>query len=101
MEHPEIYQELEELYEKEKYYIMYEKQNQLDQMKVENNQQENVEISKAAMEKLQNNKTDEIRQDKVDEMRKKIANGEFQINANKIADKLLQQYKTTEALKHT
>ena len=26
MEHPEIYQELEELYEKEKYYIMYEKQ---------------------------------------------------------------------------
>lgn len=27
-----------------------EKQNQLDQMKVENNQQENVEISKAAME---------------------------------------------------
>lgn len=75
-----------------------EKQNQLDQMKVENNQQENVEISKAAMEKLQNNKTDEIRQDKVDEMRKKIANGEFQVNANKIADKLLQQYKTTESL---
>ena len=30
MEHPEIYQELEELYEKEKYYIMYEKQNQLE-----------------------------------------------------------------------
>ena len=27
MEHPEIYQELEELYEKEKYYIMYEKQS--------------------------------------------------------------------------
>ena len=30
MEHPEIYRELEELYEKEKYYIMYEKQNQLE-----------------------------------------------------------------------
>ena len=30
MEHPEIYQELEELYEKEKYYIMYEKQFQLE-----------------------------------------------------------------------
>ena len=30
MEHPEIYQELEELYEKEKYYIMYEKQIQLE-----------------------------------------------------------------------
>ena len=30
MEHPEIYQELEELYEKEKYHIMYEKQNQLE-----------------------------------------------------------------------
>ena len=30
MEHPEIYQELEELYEKEKCYIMYEKQNQLE-----------------------------------------------------------------------
>ena len=30
MEHAEIYQELEELYEKEKYYIMYEKQNQLE-----------------------------------------------------------------------
>ena len=30
MEHPEIYQELEELYEKEKYYIMYEKQSQLE-----------------------------------------------------------------------
>ena len=30
MEHSEIYQELEELYEKEKYYIMYEKQNQLE-----------------------------------------------------------------------
>ena len=30
MEHPEIYQELEELYEKEKYYIMYEKQTQLE-----------------------------------------------------------------------
>ena len=29
MEHPEIYQELEELYEKEKYYIMYERQIQL------------------------------------------------------------------------
>ena len=33
MEHPEIYQELEELYEKEKYYIMYEKQNQLENSK--------------------------------------------------------------------
>ena len=30
MEHPEIYQELEELYEKEHYYIMYEKQAQLE-----------------------------------------------------------------------
>ena len=30
MEHPEIYQELEELYEKEKYYIMYKKQSQLE-----------------------------------------------------------------------
>ena len=30
MEHPEIYQELEELYEKEKYHIMYEKQIQLE-----------------------------------------------------------------------
>ena len=30
MEHPEIYQELEELYEKEKYHIMYEKQFQLE-----------------------------------------------------------------------
>ena len=30
MEHPEIYQELEELYEKEKYHIMYEKQAQLE-----------------------------------------------------------------------
>ena len=30
MEHPEIYNQLEELYEKEKYYIMYEKQNQLE-----------------------------------------------------------------------
>ena len=30
MEHPEIYQELEELYEKEHYHIMYEKQNQLE-----------------------------------------------------------------------
>ena len=30
MEHPEIYQELEELYKKEKYYIMYEKQYQLE-----------------------------------------------------------------------
>ena len=30
MEHPEIYQKLEELYEKEKHYIMYEKQNQLE-----------------------------------------------------------------------
>ena len=30
MEHPEIYQELEELYEKEKYYIMYERQTQLE-----------------------------------------------------------------------
>ena len=30
MEHPEIYQELEELYEKEKYYIMNEKQSQLE-----------------------------------------------------------------------
>ena len=30
MEHPEIYQELEELYEKEKYYIMYEKKFQLE-----------------------------------------------------------------------
>lgn len=30
MEHLEIYQELEELYEKEKYYIMYEKQNKLE-----------------------------------------------------------------------
>ena len=29
MEHPEIYQKLEELYEKEKYYIMYERQIQL------------------------------------------------------------------------
>ena len=30
MEHPEIYNQLEELYEKEHYYIMYEKQNQLE-----------------------------------------------------------------------
>ena len=30
MEHPEIYQELEELYEKEHYYIMYERQIQLE-----------------------------------------------------------------------
>ena len=30
MEHPKIYQELKELYEKEKYYIMYEKQNKLE-----------------------------------------------------------------------
>ena len=30
MEHPEIYQELEELYEKEKYHIMYEKQSKLE-----------------------------------------------------------------------
>ena len=30
MEHPEIYQELEELHEKEKYHIMYEKQIQLE-----------------------------------------------------------------------
>lgn len=30
MEHPEIYQKIEELYEKEKYYIMHEKQNQLE-----------------------------------------------------------------------
>ena len=30
MEHPEIYRELEELYEKEKYYIMYERQTQLE-----------------------------------------------------------------------
>ena len=30
MEHPEIYQKLEELYEKEKYYIIHEKQNQLE-----------------------------------------------------------------------
>ena len=30
MEHPEIYQKLEELYEKEKRYIMHEKQNQLE-----------------------------------------------------------------------
>ena len=30
MEHPEIYRELEELYEKEKYHIMYEKQAQLE-----------------------------------------------------------------------
>lgn len=75
-----------------------EKQNKQEQTKVETNQQENVKISKEAMDKLQNQKSDEIRQDKVDEMRKKIANGEFQVNANKIADKLLQQYKTTEAL---
>ena len=30
MEHPEIYQKLEELYEKEKHYIMYERQAQLE-----------------------------------------------------------------------
>ncbi len=30
MEHPEIYRELEELYEKEHYYIMYERQIQLE-----------------------------------------------------------------------
>ena len=30
MEHSEIYQELEELYEKEKYYIMHERQIQLE-----------------------------------------------------------------------
>ncbi len=30
MEHPEIYNQLEELYEKEKYHIIYEKQNQLE-----------------------------------------------------------------------
>ena len=30
MEHPEIYNQLEELYEKEKHYIMYERQIQLE-----------------------------------------------------------------------
>ena len=30
MEHPEIYNQLKELYEKEKYYIMHEKQTHLE-----------------------------------------------------------------------
>lgn len=71
--------------------------------KVESNRQqvdkqETVTISKEAMEKIKNHKDDTIRQDKVDELKKKIANGDYQVNANKVADKLLQQYQKTSLL---
>lgn len=62
------------------------------------NKQETVTISKEAMEKVKNQHHEEIRQDKVEELKKKIANGDYQVNASKVADKLLQQYQKTSLL---
>lgn len=74
------------------------KEQTQEKTNVENNQQEKVTISKAAMDKLQNQEQSHIRQDKVEELKKKIASDEFQVNSSKVADKLLQQYKKTSLL---
>lgn len=74
------------------------KEQKQEKNNVESNQQEKVTISKAAMDKLQNQENSQIRQDKVEELKQKIASGEFQVNSSKVADKLIQQYKKTSLL---
>lgn len=74
------------------------KEQKQEKTNVESNQQEKVTISKAAMDKLQNQENSQIRQDKVEELKQKIASGEFQVNSSKVADKLIQQYQKTSLL---
>lgn len=60
-----------------------------DQMKKTSNRSDELEISKEAMKLQENNQPNEARTNRVQEIKQQVANGEYKVNVEETAQKMI------------